>query len=126
VRFSRPVEMNDAFDSHYLVPSEQWVFAASSGTPVFVGQLACFLAGWMAVRPMPTIRRGYHRGTCLRMKREVFRRAEANAQAPQRQHCRALLFQISGNEGELVEGGLHVFDDFGCNHIRVGKIGRVF
>ena len=38
----------------------------------------------------------------------------------------SLLLHIRGNLGELGEGGLEVFDDFGGDHIGIGKVGAVF
>ena len=38
----------------------------------------------------------------------------------------ALFFQISGDLGELGEGGLEVFDDFCGDDIGIGKVGAVF
>jgi hypothetical protein len=37
-----------------------------------------------------------------------------------------LSFQIRSDFGELGESGLKVFNDFGCDHIGIGKIGAVF
>lgn len=37
-----------------------------------------------------------------------------------------LAFQIVGDFGELGEGGLEVFDDFGGDHVGGSKFGAVF
>ena len=38
----------------------------------------------------------------------------------------SLLLHIRGNLGELGEGGLEVFDDFGGDDVWIGKVGAVF
>jgi hypothetical protein len=37
-----------------------------------------------------------------------------------------LPLQICGDFGELGEGGLEIFHDFGCDDVGIGKVGAVF